>query len=424
MITDIKMPRLSDSMEEGTILEWRKAVGDSIATGEEIAEIETDKATMLYEADVSGVLTEIVAEAGEIAAVGAVIARVGDSADEVGRQDTEAVGREDTADAPRQEPVAAALTAQVSPESRPAVHNGAGGDRGRVVASPLARRIAERFDIDLGQLEGTGPAGRIVKLDVEAARDKGERVAPRAAGSSSTGTAKGEVETIEPTRIQQLVARRMSESKATAPHIYLTRQIDMSYCVAARSRLKASRKAELVPSFNDMVVRACAMALRAYPRVNGAYLDGRFELYSRVNIGIAVATPDSLVVPTVFDADRKSLHQIASESRTLAEDVRQGTITPPQLSGGTFTVSNLGMYGISNFGAVINPPQAGILAVGEIAEAPVVRDDSIAVGHLMEVTLACDHRILGGAEGAAFLVAVADALTQPAVMVGSTSAGL
>lgn len=413
MITDIKMPRLSDSMEEGTILEWRKAVGDSVAAGEEIAEIETDKATMVYEADVSGFLTEIVAEAGEIAAVGSVIARVGDSADEVGRQETEAT--------PQDEPVVETLTAQASPEAKPAIANGAGGNRVRVVASPLARRIAERLEIALDLVEGSGPAGRIVKLDVEAAHAEGDRAASPGA-QPPPETAKGEAAKIEPTRIQQLVARRMSESKATAPHIYLTKRIDMSYCVAARSRLKASQKAGPVPSFNDMVVRACAMALRAYPHVNGAYIDGSFELYSRVNIGIAVATPDSLVVPTVFDADKKSLQQIASDSRGLAEDVRQGTITPPQLSGGTFTVSNLGMYGIGNFGAVINPPQAAILAVGEIAETPVVRDGSIAIGQVMEVTLACDHRILGGAEGAIFLAAVSDALTQPAVVVGGSSA--
>ena len=197
----------------------------------------------------------------------------------------------------------------------------------------------------------------------------------------------------ELTKLQQTVARRMAESKATAPHFQLSAEIDMSRAVAARARIKAAAKeGDVVPSFNDMVVKACAIALREHPRANGAYRDGRLELYSRVNVGVAVAAQDALVVPTIFDADLKGLRQIASEARALAQRVRDGTVTPPELSGGTFTVSNLGMYGISNFQAVINPPQAGILAVGAITETPVVRDGEIATAHLMGVTLACDHR--------------------------------
>jgi pyruvate dehydrogenase E2 component (dihydrolipoamide acetyltransferase) len=373
-IAEIKMPRLSDSMEEGTILEWRKAVGELVEMGEEIAEIETDKATMVYEADVAGVLAEILAGDGETVAVGAVIARVGGSAEEI-------------------------------------------SSGGRTAASPLARRIAEAAGVDLATVTGSGPEGRIVKLDVEAAHQRAGSPAPAPAPDlDATETAKGTVESVEPSRTQALVARRMSQSKASAPHIYLTRTIDMTPCVEARARLKAGARGGLVPSFNDMVVRACALALRAHPRVNGAYVDGRFELYGRINVGIAVATDDSLVVPTVFDADSKGLAEIATESRALAEDVRAGRITPPQLAGGTFTVSNLGMFGIGNFGAVINPPQAAILAVGEIAEAPVVRDGTITVAQVMEVTLACDHRILGGAEGATFLASVCEALTQPAAI--------
>ena len=193
----------------------------------------------------------------------------------------------------------------------------------------------------------------------------------------------------------------MAESKATAPHFYLQASIDMSRCVEARSAIKAAAaEGEVVPSFNDMVIKASALALREHPRANGAYRDGRFELYSRVNVGVAVAGQDALVVPTVFDADLKGLRQIASEARALATRVRDGQITPPELSGGTFTVSNLGMFGIENFAAVINTPQAGILAVGAITETPVVREGEITTAHLMAVTLACDHRILYGAEGA------------------------
>ena len=206
----------------------------------------------------------------------------------------------------------------------------------------------------------------------------------------------------------------MAESKATAPHFYLEAEIDMTPAVAARGRIKAAaEEGEVVPSFNDMVVKACALALRELPRANGAYRDGRFELYSRVNVGVAVAAQDALVVPTVFDADRKGLRQIATDSRALAQRVRDGQITPPELSGGTFTVSNLGMFGIDSFSAVINPPQAAILAVGAIAERPVVRDGEIASAHLMRVNLACDHRILYGAHAAEFLARVRALLEEP-----------
>ena len=217
---------------------------------------------------------------------------------------------------------------------------------------------------------------------------------------------------VELTRTQQVVARRMAESKATVPEFTLTTEIGMDGCVELRAQIKAL-ETEAVPSYNDMVVKACALALREFPRANGAYRDGHFELYSRVNVGVAVAAQDSLVVPTVFDADRHSLGDIARTTRALAERVRSGEVTPPELSGGTFTVSNLGMYGISNFTAVINPPQAAILAVGAMVEKPIVRNGALAAGHVMPVTLACDHRILYGADGAEFLGRVRDLLQQP-----------
>jgi pyruvate dehydrogenase E2 component (dihydrolipoamide acetyltransferase) len=237
-------------------------------------------------------------------------------------------------------------------------------------------------------------------------------------------TAKGTTEVVELTKLQQTVARRMAESKATAPHFYLQAEIDMSAAVAARKRLKEmqaapGREAEeaalnAVPTYNDMVVKACALALREFPRANGAYRDGRIELYSRVNVGVAVAAQDALVVPTVFDADLKGLRRISTETRALAAKVREGQITPPELSGGTFTVSNLGMYGVSNFHAVINTPQAGILAVGELKAKPVVTDSGeIEARELMGVTLACDHRILYGADGAQFLARVRALLEEP-----------
>jgi pyruvate dehydrogenase E2 component (dihydrolipoamide acetyltransferase) len=227
-------------------------------------------------------------------------------------------------------------------------------------------------------------------------------------------TGKGETELVDLTRTQALIARRMAESKATVPDFTLQMDIDMEAAVAMREQLKAV--AEVVPSFNDMVVKACALALREFPRANGSYKDGQFELHSRINVGVAVAAQDALIVPTIFDADRKSLGEIARVARELAGKVREATVTPPELSGGTFTVSNLGMYGITNFTAVINPPQAAILAVGAIEQRPVVRDGQLTARHRMAVTLACDHRILYGADAAQFLARVRDLLENPAAM--------
>ncbi|HVD86425.1 MAG TPA: dihydrolipoamide acetyltransferase family protein [Solirubrobacterales bacterium] len=415
-MSDVVMPRLSDSMEEGTILTWLKRVGDEVAVGEELVEIETDKANMAYEADVAGTLNEILAQEGETLPIGSPIARIGEPGEKAegpraagpvpdeGPSSSQAAG-EDPSSAP---PAAAA--APSSAEAPAAAVETAEGQR--IKASPLARRLAKERGLDLSQVAGSGPGGRIVKSDVEKAE-----IAPAGAPAAAQGspeTAKGEVRIQELTKAQQVVARRMAESKATAPHFYLTAEIDMSKAVAARSAIKAAAKeGDLVPSFNDMVVKACAIALTEFPKANGAYRDGRYELYSRVNIGVAVALEEGLVVPTVFDAERKGLRQIASETRALAAKVRDGSITPPELSGGTFAVSNLGMFGIEEFAAVINSPQAGILAVGAIREAPAVRGGEIVAAQLMKVTLSCDHRILYGAEGAGFLARVKQLLEEP-----------
>jgi pyruvate dehydrogenase E2 component (dihydrolipoamide acetyltransferase) len=296
-----------------------------------------------------------------------------------------------------------------------------------VKASPIAKRIARDRGVDLAALSGSGPGGRIVKADVERAAAAGPATAvaapaapavpagPTPGAREKPETAKGEVRIEELTKVQSTVARRMAESKATAPHFYLTVEIEMTRAVEARAKLKAAAgEGDVIPSFNDMVVKATAIALREHPRANGAYRDGKLELYSRVNIGVAVAAQDALVVPTVFDADLKGLRQIATESRALAARVRDGSITPPELSGGTFTVSNLGMYGIDSFSAVINPPQAGILAVGAIVERPLFdQDDEVRKAHLMSVNLACDHRILYGSDGAEFLARIRALLEEP-----------
>jgi pyruvate dehydrogenase E2 component (dihydrolipoamide acetyltransferase) len=412
-VQDIAMPRLSDSMEEGTVLNWLKQVGDEVAVGEELVEIETDKANMGYEADVAGTLLEIIVGENETAPVGAVIARIGDK--DAVLQAPQAAGPV-TAGDPPSPPVAKASSGRVPPTVPPTAP--AASKNGRVKASPLARRIASELGVDISGLSGTGPDGRIVKKDVEGAASTGTAPAPSTrapnAAPAPTETAKGSVEVIELTKLQQVVSRRMSESKATAPHFYLTTEVDMGAVVAARARIKEiSGEGEVVPSFNDMVVKACAIALRKFPRANGAYKDGRFELYSRINVGIAVAANDALVVPTIFDADKKGLREIAADARSLAGKVRDGGITPPELSGGTFSVSNLGMYGIKSFGAIVNSPQAGILAVGEIADRPVVKDGEIVPGKLMEMTLSCDHRILYGADGAEFLAEIKRILQEP-----------
>jgi pyruvate dehydrogenase E2 component (dihydrolipoamide acetyltransferase) len=407
-MADLVMPRLSDSMEEGTILKWLKSIGDEVAVGDELVEIETDKANMVYEADTAGTLSEIVAAEGETLAIGEVIARVGEGSGASGGGNG---GEPATASDPPPLPTAAAVAAPAAAVPAPTAVDGE-----RVKASPIARRIAGELGIDLKALKGSGPGGRIVKADVE-----GSSAAPAApplptpaAAAETPATAKGTTQVQELTKLQQVVARRMSESKATAPHFYLEAEVDMSRCVEARARIKASAKdGEVVPSFNDMVVKACALALREFPRANGAYRDGRFELYSRVNVGIAVAGQDALVVPTIFDADLKGLRGIAAESRALAQRVRDAAVTPPELSGGTFTVSNLGMFGISSFAAVINQPQAGILAVGAIVEKPVVRDGEITTAHMMGLNLACDHRILYGADGAEFLGRIGALLEEP-----------
>jgi pyruvate dehydrogenase E2 component (dihydrolipoamide acetyltransferase) len=364
---EVVMPRLSDSMEEGTIVRWLKQDGERVSEGEPLAEVETDKATVTFDADAEGTLRILVGE-GETVPIGKPIAQIGEAA-----------------------PVHSAPPAP-APAERQA--------NGRPKASPLARRLARESGVDLSQLSGSGPGGRIVRADVTAAAPP----APQPPRGN-----KGAVTIHQPSRVQTQIAQRMSESKATIPDFTLRTEVDMDQAVAMRAQLHS----EPVPTYNDMVVRACAIALREHPRANGAYRDGAFELYERINVGIAVATEDSLIVPTVFDADRKSLLEIAREARLLAERVRSSAITPAELSGGTFTVSNLGMYGVSSFHAIINPPQAAILAVGEVRETALVRDGQIVPGRRMTIALTCDHRILYGAPAAEFLARVRRLLEQP-----------
>ena len=482
MASDVTMPRLSDSMEEGTVLKWLVDEGSEVKRGEPLVEIETDKANMTYESDSDGTLIEVVAQEGDTLPIGEVIARIGDpseaggngkpaakeeSAEEEAGGDEEAAAETEEAEAEGGEHAAeGAEEADEDKEKAGAVaeadqgeaRGGAGagdgggetqagggaatktrapsgngaGDGERVKASPVARRMARELGVELARLEGSGPGGRIVKADVQAAAEgdgagdgaaaveahaREEEKAPAAEERApepqrSEAGAKGEAEVQELTRLQQTVARRMAESKATAPDFSISLTVDMTQAVELRKRLK--EVADPAPSFNDMVVKAAAIALTEHPRVNGAYRDGKFELYDKVNIGIAVAAMDALVVPTVFDADRKSLGQISRDARAAAEKVRDRTITPPELSGATFTVSNLGMFGIEHFVAIINPPQASILTVGKLAKQPAVDESGrIVARDQMSLSLVCDHRILYGADGAQFLARVKDLLEQP-----------
>jgi pyruvate dehydrogenase E2 component (dihydrolipoamide acetyltransferase) len=452
MATDVMMPRLSDSMEEGTVLKWLVDVGGEVKRGEPLVEIETDKANMTYEADTDGVLIEVLAQEGETLPIGQAIARIGDAgekpsgdggapaAEEKGEEKAKAQ-EEGEGEATEEEEATgngsqaadeeSAEETEPEPErEREPAPSADGGGNGRVKASPVARRMAREMGLELAGIEGSGPGGRIVKADVEAAAQGGgtavkereeevpaaekepERApAPQPAAAGEDG-AKGQVSIQELTRLQRTVSRRMAESKATAPEFQLNMEIDMSGCVELRARLK--EVADPAPSFNDMVVKAAATALTEFPRVNGAYRDGQWELYSRVNVGVAVAAQDTLIVPTIFDADQKSLGRIARDARDVINKVREGKITPPELSGGTFTVSNLGMYGIETFTAIINPPQAAILAVGALKKKPVVDDAGRVVARdMMGVTLICDHRILYGADGAEFLARVRQLLESP-----------
>jgi pyruvate dehydrogenase E2 component (dihydrolipoamide acetyltransferase) len=296
-----------------------------------------------------------------------------------------------------------------------------------VVASPLARRLAHELAIDLAKLQGTGRHGRITRVDVEAAHAQAAppAAAPTPGSPSPVQTpsepdalsSKGEVEILPLTRLQAVVARRMVEAKASAPEFVLRREVDMEAAVELRETLRSWVRDAPLPSYNEMVVRAAALALRAHPRANGAYRDGRFELYERVNVGFAVAAEDTLLVPTIFDADRKSLGQIAREARDLAARARSGRLTPPELSGGTFSVSNLGMFGVDGFTAVLNPPQAAILAVGALAQRAVVHEGAVVARRRMELSLTCDHRILYGAQAAELLAAIAENLEHPGTLV-------
>lgn len=404
-MTDITMPRLSDSMTEGTILTWLKADGDEVAEGEELVEIETDKATMTYESPAAGLLS-IVAGAGDTLAVGAVMARAG------------------AADASRA--AGAPEAAAPQPAAADAPSNGhapalAPASSEQTAVTPVARRLAREHGVDLARLTGSGPRGRITRADVAAAAGV---ALPRHATTPTPGptptpapapapAGNGAGETRELTRIQQVIVQRMSQARDTVPDFQVQTEVAMDRALDLRGELKVSG-VETVPSLNDFVVRAAALALRDHPLANGSFQDGSIRLHSHINVGIAVAVEGALIVPTLRDADRRSITDIATESRRLAERVRDGSVTPSELSDGTFTVSNLGMFGMTAIVPVVNVPQAAILGVGAVRPVLARADDGAVVDrHLMTLTLSCDHRILYGADAARCLAAIRALLEQP-----------
>jgi pyruvate dehydrogenase E2 component (dihydrolipoamide acetyltransferase) len=384
-LIEIPMPRLSDQGEEATVIKWLKQPGEPVGRGEPLVEIETDKATMVYEAEFEGVLDEIVVDEGTTAALGQTIARA------------HGTGAAPSAP-PLPAPAETAPSASVS--APPAVTNGGKADRHR--ATPVARRLAAELGVSLEGVSGTGPGGRIVRADVREA-------SPAPAGEDE----------IELTPTQRTIAQRMTESRAQIPEFTLEAEIDMEAAAEAREELRTLGR-EPLPSFNDLVVKAVALSLRKHPGLNSSWAGGRIRRHDRVNVGIAVATDEALYVPTLPDADTLPIFELAGLARSLIKKVLGGTIAPEELRDGTFTVSNLGMFGVRRFHAVINPPQAAILAVGEVSRRPVVGEDGeIVARHRMDVALSCDHRVVYGAEAARFLQTLTTLLERPVALVAA-----
>ena len=421
-MTDINMPKLSDTMEEGTIVEWKKKSGDEVKTGEVLAEVESDKATFDLEAEADGVL-QILVDQGVPAKIGAPIARIGEAGQEAAAPAPQPKAKsKEPEPPPKQAPTKAPPPPSPSGSAPPSGFAGhlptSGEDGQQIKASPLARRLAEEMGVDLTSLKGSGPDGRIVKEDVMAAggsRPKSDRRRPQPAAERAPGP---DVEVIEPSRMQATIARRMAESKATVPEFQVTVEARVDLAVSLRQQLKDSVPGAEKVTMTDFLVRACALALRKFPEVNSSWADGKFQRKRAVNIGLAVAPSQGmgLLVPVVHDADIKDLIQISIESRQVIERARSGRPNEGDLSGATFSISNLGMFGVDEFTAIINPPEAAILAVGAIKDVPVVEDGRIVPGKVMRMTLTVDHRVFYGATAAQFMAEVKRLIETPVTL--------
>ena len=409
----VRMPKLSDTMTEGVVAEWHKKIGDDVESGEVLAEIETDKATMEFESFLDGVLLYIGIEKGQTAPVDAVLAILGQKGEDISallaEVASEPVG-ESASSEPKVDPPQLSVAPVAAPSAAPApipVSVSQPSDNGRLKASPLAKALAADKGIDIQQIAGSGNGGRIVKRDID-----NFTLAAAAQTSVATGV---ENYTEEPvSQMRKVIASRLSESKFTAPHFYLTMDIDMDNSMAARKQINAAGDVKI--SFNDFVVKAAANALKRNPKVNSAWMGDKIRYNNHIHIGIAVAVPDGLLVPVVRFADTKGLAEIGAEVKDLAGKAKAKKLQPNEWEGNTFTISNLGMYGIEAFTAIVNPPDACILAVGGIKQIPVVKNGQVLPGNVMKVTLSCDHRVVDGAIGSEFLLDLKANLENPVRM--------
>jgi pyruvate dehydrogenase E2 component (dihydrolipoamide acetyltransferase) len=431
-MADVNMPKLSDTMEEGTVVEWKKKSGDVVKKGEVIAEVESDKATFDLESEDDGVLY-IIVEQGVPAKIGAPIARIGaggeaPAAKPAAKEATpEAIKTPTKAEKPKAEQEAPApqtgepdLPTPPAPEGADGAPRVAGSPGAKDVrASPLARRLASELGVNLAGIQGSGPEGRIVKEDVEAAAGKGTAAATPSRAPRPAPRQGPETELVEPNRMQSTIARRMAEAKSTIPEFTVTVEARVELAVSMRLQLKESVPGAEKVTMTDFLVRACALALRKFPEVNTSWVDGKFQRKRRISIGLAVAPAQGmgLLVPVVHDADMKDLIQISIESRQVIERARSGRPAEGDLSGATFSISNLGMYGVDEFVAIINPPEAAILAVGAIKDVPVVDDGRIVPGKVMRMTLSVDHRVFYGATAAQFMAEVKRLIENPVTLV-------
>ncbi len=411
MAIKVQMPKLSDTMEEGKILKWLKKEGNKVEQGEVIAEVESDKADMELEAFDSGILLKVVVPAGKSAGVGQVIAIIGEEGENVddllkenGEEKKEEKGEDKKAGKEKTKTeTEETKDEKKEPEKKeekqeePSRKEMLRAD-GVIKASPLARRMADEHGIDLKALDGSGPEGRIVKRDIEAVREKG------IAAEEAPAAAAGEpvAETIELTGMRKAIARRMVESKTTVPHFYLTVEIDMSGVFDMRRKINEMQE-ETKVSFTDIMIKIAAHALLKHPKVNSYWAEDSIKRRGEIHIGLAVALDDGLITPVVRNCDKKGILQISRETKDYAERARNRKLQPEEYEGGSITISNLGMYDIEEFSAIINPPESAILATGAIVEKPVVRDGRIEAGKTMRVTMSCDHRVVDGAVGAEFL---------------------
>jgi pyruvate dehydrogenase E2 component (dihydrolipoamide acetyltransferase) len=409
----VLMPKMSDTMTEGVIAAWHKKVGDSVKTGELLAEVETDKATMEYESYNTGTLLYIGAKEKEAVAVNGVLAIIGDKdADwQTLLKAHQAKGSAAASPAPAGAPASAEAkgTTPAQPTTSESTTNG------RVKASPLAKKMAKEMGFDIAKIKGTGEGGRVTKQDVESYKPAAASVTPPSKGAAPVVlppvVGKESFEEVPVSQMRKTIARRLSESKFTAPHFYLTMEINMDKAVEARKSINELSPVKI--SFNDIVIKAVASALRQHPDVNVSWLGDKMRKNHHIHIGVAVAVKDGLVVPVVRFADNKSLSHIAAEVKELAQKAHDKKLQPSDWEGSTFTISNLGMFGIEEFTAIINPPDACILAVGGIKETAVVKNGQLAVGNVMKVTLSCDHRAVDGAIGAGFLKTLKGLLEDP-----------